>query len=54
MIKYTEDEKYIPGRLMVVQEGIGVHAGHEAGQEVPGLPSITQCLLKHQQWTLFK
>ena len=43
MIKYTEDEKYITGRLMVVQEGIRVHAGHKAGKEVPGsLPLVPQ------------
>lgn len=40
MIKYTEDEKYVTGRLMVVQEGIGVHTGHKAGKELPGWPSF--------------
>lgn len=57
MIKYTEDEKYITGRLMVVQEGIGVHNGHKGGKELPGLaflPLHQECFLKHQQWTLFK
>ena len=45
MIKYTEDEKYITGRLMVVQEGIRVHAGHKAEKEVPGLAFLPSGVL---------
>lgn len=45
MIKYTEDEKYITGGLMVVQEGIRVHAGHKAGKEVPGLAFLPSGVL---------